>query len=108
MILIARGEVRVLWRNEEGNKAIVRVKGKTFFEWRVPIEKIMEGVTVGSEKLTPSEFRVLEGVSCGLSNKDIAKKIHLTERTVKFHMQHIFIKMGVRSRYELFALHKAA
>jgi DNA-binding NarL/FixJ family response regulator len=34
----------------------------------------------------------------GLSNKEIARRLHLTEETVKFHVRHILAKLDVQSR----------
>lgn len=44
---------------------------------------------------------VLEGVTQNLSNKEIAARLNLSERTVKFHMSTLFQKFGVRTRVEL-------
>lgn len=48
--------------------------------------------------LTSREIDVLTGVSCGHSNKEIARQIHLTPETVKWHLKNIMRKMGVDSR----------
>jgi DNA-binding NarL/FixJ family response regulator len=34
----------------------------------------------------------------GLSNRDIAMRLHLTEQTVKWHLWNLFQKLGVRNR----------
>jgi len=53
-----------------------------------------------SEKLTRREREVLELVSQGLSNRQIAKTLWIAESTVKVHIRHIFEKLGVASRTE--------
>jgi DNA-binding NarL/FixJ family response regulator len=50
--------------------------------------------------LTPSEQRVLEALARGLSNKEIAKELWLTQQTVKFHLTNIYRRLGVTSRTE--------
>jgi DNA-binding NarL/FixJ family response regulator len=40
-------------------------------------------------------------VLTGLSNKDIARDIYLSEKTVKFHLYKIFKKLSVKNRSEL-------
>jgi DNA-binding NarL/FixJ family response regulator len=50
------------------------------------------------EQLTPREREVLELVSQGLSNKLIARKLQISEHTVKFHMSSIATKLGASSR----------
>ena len=50
--------------------------------------------------LTPSEQRVLEALAQGLSNKEIAQQLWLTEQTVKFHLTNIYRRLGVTNRTE--------
>lgn len=56
---------------------------------------ILEGT---DEALTPREREVLELVSQGLSNKLIARRLHISEHTVKFHISSITGKLGASSR----------
>ena len=53
-----------------------------------------------SEPLTAREREVLELLGRGLSNKMIAKELHISEHTVKFHISSIYTKLGVASRTE--------
>lgn len=53
-----------------------------------------------SEPLTAREREVLELVSQGLSNKLIARRLQISEHTVKFHISSIFTKLGAASRTE--------
>jgi len=53
--------------------------------------------------LTKRELRVLDLVSNGLSNKQTAKKLSISEKTVKAHLTSIYNKLELRSRYELMA-----
>jgi DNA-binding CsgD family transcriptional regulator len=48
--------------------------------------------------LTPREIEVLGALAEGLSNKGIARKFDISEHTVKFHIESLFRKLGVRSR----------
>lgn len=50
--------------------------------------------------LTDRELEVLDLLCQGLSNAAIAQRLWLTEKTVKNHLNHIFAKLGVRSRTE--------
>src|SRR5689334_16845056 len=50
------------------------------------------------EPLTPREREVLELVSQGLSNKLIARRLQISEHTVKFHISSITSKLGASSR----------
>jgi DNA-binding NarL/FixJ family response regulator len=48
--------------------------------------------------LTPREIEVLGALAEGLSNKSIARKFDISQHTVKFHIESLFRKLGVRSR----------
>jgi len=50
------------------------------------------------EALSRREREVYELLCDGFSNSDIAKRLFITEGTVKVHVQHVFDKLGVRSR----------
>jgi DNA-binding NarL/FixJ family response regulator len=50
--------------------------------------------------LTPRELEVLRVVAEGLRNKEIARSLHISEATVKFHVANVFAKLGVGSRTE--------
>jgi two-component system nitrate/nitrite response regulator NarL len=54
--------------------------------------------------LTRREREVLDFISQGLSNRQIAKALWISESTVKVHVRHVFEKMNVRSRTEAAAL----
>lgn len=55
----------------------------------------------GEEPITPREERLLELVSQGLSNKEIARAMSLAEGTVKNYTSRIMSKLHARSRTEL-------
>ncbi len=48
--------------------------------------------------LTGRELQVLKLLADGCSNRDIARSLSLSERTVGHHVQHILIKLDVDSR----------
>lgn len=50
--------------------------------------------------LSEREYEVMEMVSCGKLNKEIADKLKCEETTVKKHLQHIFPKLEVQNRTE--------
>lgn len=50
------------------------------------------------EGLTPREREVLLMVAQGLPNKQIARRLEISERTVKGHLTHIFERIGVTDR----------
>lgn len=48
--------------------------------------------------LTARETQILQLVADGLSNRDIARALFISEATVKSHLVHVFTKLGVDSR----------
>ncbi len=55
------------------------------------------------ERLSGREREVYRHTAAGLSNKELADRLSISEATVKVHLTHIFRKLGVRSRGELAA-----
>lgn len=53
-----------------------------------------------SEALTQREAEVLQLMAAGLTNKQIAARLHLSEHTVKFHIASLFAKLAVSNRAE--------
>ena len=48
--------------------------------------------------LTPRELEILQLILTGKTNKQIAREMYISERTVEFHLDHIYTKIGVRTR----------
>jgi DNA-binding NarL/FixJ family response regulator len=61
--------------------------------------------TVGPHRLSRREKEVLQALLESLSNKEMAKELNISERTVKFHVSNLLTKFGVRRRNELIMLH---
>lgn len=57
------------------------------------------------EPLSEREIEVMRLVAKGLSNADIARKLYISLGTVKWHMNHILAKLGVKNRTQ--AMNKA-
>ena len=54
-----------------------------------------------SMEFTEKETEVLRELTDGASNKEIAEKLGISERTVKMHITNMIQKTGFRSRLEL-------
>ena len=52
------------------------------------------------EALTPKEQEVLELVARGRTNTEIASELYVSEATVKTHVGHVLMKLGVRDRVQ--------
>jgi len=53
------------------------------------------------ERVTPRERQIVDLLSAGASNKEIARRLNVTERTVKAHLTAIFRKLGLAGRLQL-------
>ncbi|MFF4549482.1 response regulator transcription factor [Streptomyces sp. NPDC001435] len=53
------------------------------------------------DRLTPRESEVFVMMAEGLSNEDMANRLHLTERTVRAHLSAITEKLELHSRLSL-------
>ncbi|MDW4905776.1 LuxR C-terminal-related transcriptional regulator [Streptomyces sp. ADMS] len=56
---------------------------------------------VPEQELTHSERAVAELVVLGMTNRQVAGKLHLSSYTVNYHLRNIFRKFGIKSRVEL-------
>ena len=57
--------------------------------------------TSGWASLTPTEHDVVQLVSEGLTNNDIATRLFVSPRTVQTHLTHVYAKLGLSSRVQL-------
>lgn len=55
-------------------------------------------------RITPAERRVLDLVPTTLSRKEMAAKLFISDRTVKFHLGNLYKKFGASNRRELVCL----
>lgn len=59
-------------------------------------------VNENSEKdISRPEWRVIQQVGCGLSNKEIAQKLFLSEGTIRNYLSSVLSKLGLRDRTQL-------
>lgn len=58
--------------------------------------------------LTPRELDILEAMAAGLSNREIAERLFVSENTVKTHAARLFSKLSARRRTQAVQLAKEA
>ena len=56
--------------------------------------------------ITPRELEILQLIADGLSNREIAEKLFVSENTVKTHSSRVFDKLGARRRTQAVQLGK--
>ena len=62
---------------------------------------MLRDVLINQKGLSNREAEVAELVTKGLSNKEVANQLFVTEKTVKFHLTNIYKKMSLKSRAQL-------
>ncbi|KQV22915.1 MULTISPECIES: response regulator transcription factor [unclassified Kitasatospora] len=60
--------------------------------------RLLGRVRAGRPTLSPREAEILQLLALGLANKQISKRLFISEATVKTHLVHIYDKLGVDSR----------
>lgn len=59
------------------------------------------------EQLSPRERALLEALSRGLTNRELARELTISENTVKFHLSNLYDKLAVKSRAQAIAFYYA-
>jgi DNA-binding NarL/FixJ family response regulator len=105
----------LVWKHESPRmlfKSMRTVMAGEYWISRGGISKLVENLrslTVTVERNTQQRARslsrqqqqIVDAIASGCSNKDIAQELHISERTVKYHLTRIFGKLGVTGRMEL-------
>ncbi|SYX81884.1 LuxR C-terminal-related transcriptional regulator [Paenibacillus alvei] len=90
----AKGFLNKNMNPEEVVRALLQIQnGETYFPASIDF----------IETLTDSEKQILQLLSDGYKRKEIAGKLHISERTVSNHLQHTFEKLNVTSSLEAVA-----
>lgn len=82
----------------QGLTALPTALAEQLLEQRAVVELSDIDTTSPDEALTAREREVLELLSQGLPNKLIARRLQISEHTVKFHVSSIYAKLGATSR----------
>ena len=96
--------VKAIHNGEPVLDPAIAKKVMNYFKFQNKIPAVKED----TEHLSDRELDIIKLAAKGLTNKDIADKLHLSYRTVEGHMRDVFNKLGVGSRTEavLFVLRK--
>jgi two-component system, NarL family, response regulator LiaR len=71
-----------------------------------PVNFVRDEGKLESLGITPRELEILELIAAGLSNREIAERVHVSENTVKTHSSRVFDKLGARRRTQAVQLGK--
>jgi DNA-binding NarL/FixJ family response regulator len=53
------------------------------------------------QSLTSAELRIVDEVTRGLTNREVASCLFVSQNTVESHLKHIYPKLGIHSRMQL-------
>ncbi len=119
--ILKAGAAGYLLKNVSGDELIRAIqavcKGEPVLDPMI-VRKVMNyfkfpeavrGLERPTEYLSKRETGIIKMAATGMTNKDIANKLHLSSRTVEGHLRAIFNKLGVGSRIEavLYGLRKS-
>ena len=62
------------------------------------------GLLSNDERLTQRQRQVLEGVARGMTNREIAVRLTISERTVKAHVKELMRRLGATNRTQVVAI----
>jgi two-component system nitrate/nitrite response regulator NarP len=93
-----KGIVRKSSRPQSFIAAIEAVGGGDLWFDEELVRNVLSGRRVA---LTPREGQLVQLISCGLRNKEIAWTLGITEGTVKVYLSRLYEKLGVADRFEL-------
>jgi DNA-binding NarL/FixJ family response regulator len=95
-------------------RALPLVAAGGFWVPRAVLSRFVDSILTSSQSrrmrtdspadLSKREQEVLNGLLENLANKEIADRLHISERTVKFHVSNLLAKFGVRRRADLILL----
>ena len=71
-----------------------------------PVDFVRDEAKLESLGVTPRELEILQLIAAGLSNREIAERVHVSENTVKTHSSRVFDKLGARRRTQAVQLGK--
>ncbi|WP_067036789.1 response regulator transcription factor [Marinomonas gallaica] len=93
--VVSSGEI---WGGKEFIQQLIKQSSEASLSEQ-PLESAVN--FVGSELLSEREVGVAKLIAKGLSNKEIARDLEVTERTVKAHLTAVFRKLRVKDRLAL-------
>ncbi len=110
---IRSGVRRYLLKDTDSNQLIKSIKtvydGELWVERKMMV-KVIDAFSTPAKNdkgrsqiygLTETEAKVVKHVLSGLTNKEIASQLYISEKTVKFHLYKIFKKLETKNRSEL-------
>lgn len=109
---LARGAAGFLPKTLSGKSLVNAVRFMAMGEQYAPLDFMRGGdepqANPLTDKLSPRELEVLQGLTQGKTNKEIARDLDIREPTVKLHMKTLYRKIGVSNRTQAAIIAKDA
>jgi len=80
-----------------GRQVLVQV----FTGWHARAQTVDQSRSRSWRGLTAREQEVARGIAQGLSNKEIARQLGISAKTIQAHLSHVFAKLGVSRRIQV-------
>jgi DNA-binding NarL/FixJ family response regulator len=85
---------------EQGEAAITRSTASRLLDIFARTTPLPSSPPAELEILTPRELEILQELDTGATNREIANRLVISERTVKNHVSNILSKLNLKNRYE--------
>jgi len=92
--------LRLFWPGRDAGREVVWVESADQADFAVVPAPTAENLPLGPGSLTDREAEVLSYLADGWSNDEIADRLGIGARTVRFHLDHVYRKLGVGRRTE--------
>ncbi len=97
-----------IWSLEFGSRSVdewlarhIEIETTRSLDSHPPAEgRVDEPLPEGVRHLSAREREVLAALALGLTNRELAERLFISERTANRHLSNIFVKLGVRNRTE--------
>jgi DNA-binding CsgD family transcriptional regulator len=86
-----------------GAEVALLAKARPYVEYALGIERRVAAASHAVGGLTPRQLEVVRLVCAGASNRGIGRELGIGLPTVKTHLEHVYEKLGVRTRAQLVA-----
>ena len=84
----------------------IYINKKSLNKERLPLTEI-DHKKIEALELSRREYEVLQKISEGLSNKEIAEKLFLSESTIKTHVSNLLLKLNAKRRTQAVQIAKS-
>ena len=101
---VAQQLPRALQAVTAGGFWVPRILLSRFVDSVISKERELKADKVSGINISRREHEIIDNLLLNLSNKEIANRLNISERTVKFHVSNLLVKFNVQRRADLMLL----